>query len=88
MTGAEVLRLRLFQLIRIEAHSATFIEYLIDLTSASGPLQVVNDHVSLVSQEALSSLGLRWSCHSFSQIGATTVVPCGKFSSYIDNNHS
>jgi hypothetical protein len=75
MTRTEALRFGLFQLIGIEAHSAAFIEYLVDLASAPGTLEVMYDHVSLIAQETLSAFCLRWSCHSFSQLGVTTVVP-------------
>jgi hypothetical protein len=47
----------------------------------------MNDHVPLVAQKTLSAFSLRWSCHSFSHIGATTVVPWRKFTSYLDKNH-
>ena len=58
MAGTESLLLGLFEFVGIEPDPPAFIEYLIDLTSASGPLQIVNDHVPLVTQITLPSLGL------------------------------
>jgi hypothetical protein len=66
MAGTEALLFGLFELVGLEAHSPALVKYLVDLASAPGALEVMNDHVVLVAQETLSSFGLRWSCHSFS----------------------
>jgi hypothetical protein len=88
MTGTVTFLFGLRELIRLELYSATLIEYLVDLAGSPGALEVMDNHVSIVSQESLPAFCLCWACHSFSQFGVTTVIMSGKVTSHSSNNHS
>jgi hypothetical protein len=56
----ELLLKRLIQSVRLETNAPALIKNLIDFARSASALKIVNDHVSIVAQIPLATLGLSW----------------------------
>jgi hypothetical protein len=71
----ELLLFRLIEAVGFESDSPPLIEYLVDLACPPCALQIVNNHVGIVAQEALSALGLSVPRHIFPPPSCSATVP-------------
>lgn len=58
MTGAEVFLFGLFELVGVETDPTAFIEDLVDFAGPFGPFKIMDDHMSLVPEKTLATLGM------------------------------
>lgn len=59
VTATELLKLCLFQIIRIEPDSPAFIQDFIDLACTASAFQIVYNHLALIAEEPLTAFRMR-----------------------------